>query len=105
MKHAIDIETIEFERSHGRTPRGRGSWAFSLEARPQNSRHILWTPSMTYSEACAYIKRYMQAALTKKDVAETSAYMMNANFSYAYALPNHLQPGVGGAYITLFVQP
>lgn len=103
-KHAIEMETIEFERSHGRTPRGRGSWAFSFMQRPDID-DILWTPSMTYSAACAYIKRFMQAAQTREDLAQTTKYMQDRNEAVVAKLPLHLRPGHGGAHISLFVQP
>jgi len=37
-----------FLTGHMQAPRGRGSWAFSLEERPDD---VVFSPSMTYSEA------------------------------------------------------
>ncbi len=47
---AITFNTVAYEFSHGRTPRGRGSWAFAAVRNP-DTKDIIWSPSMTYAEA------------------------------------------------------
>lgn len=44
------VATEQFEFSHGRTPRGFGSWAFSVAAKPQMA-DVFFTRAMTYAEA------------------------------------------------------
>ncbi|MTH62158.1 hypothetical protein [Paracoccus litorisediminis] len=40
------FDTRDYERSWGRTPRGRGSWAFATE-----TDDWILSPSLTYTEA------------------------------------------------------
>ena len=47
----VEFNTREYEFSHGRTPRGRGSWAFFFD-RSMPVDQAFWTPgSTTYAEA------------------------------------------------------
>jgi len=47
----IHFNDTEYRFSHGAAPRGRGSWAFSVNRDPINNE-IFWTPgSMTYTQA------------------------------------------------------
>ena len=55
----IELETMPYELSHGRSPKGRGSWAFC----PFHKRNAdnamdftLLSPNMTYTEARKWIK-------------------------------------------------
>lgn len=50
----IDVLTHEFEREHGRTPRGRGGWAFCLVSTRQHDYldYVIWATG-TYREARA----------------------------------------------------
>ena len=53
-KLKIHFETIEFENSHGRAPRGRGCWAFADNRKGENP---IFTPySMTYKDAKKWLK-------------------------------------------------
>jgi len=45
----IEFNTYTFQASHGKAPRGRGSWAFSLDRAGRD--HLIFSPSMTYGEA------------------------------------------------------
>jgi hypothetical protein len=46
-KSDIEVCTAAFERSHGKRPGGRGSWAFTF-----GTEEIFWVPgSVTYGEA------------------------------------------------------
>lgn len=55
---ALEFITTDYEFSHNHTPRGRGSWAFCEGRNPDcTSNAILWSPSMTYSEAKAWARR------------------------------------------------
>lgn len=48
---AIDFNTRDYELSHGKSPRGRGSWAFFFD-RSMQVGTAFWTPgSTTYAEA------------------------------------------------------
>jgi hypothetical protein len=47
----IEFNTREYEFSHGKAPRGRGSWAFFF-SRSMNVADAFWTPgNTTYGEA------------------------------------------------------
>jgi hypothetical protein len=59
----IEFNTVEFEFSHGRKPKGRGSWAFSGTRNPR-IEDVFFSPSMTYSEA----KRWFVAKLKAEGV-------------------------------------
>ena len=50
------FDTSEFCLSHGREPRGRGSWAFAF-GRQARVEEVIFSPSMTYTEA----KRWFRA--------------------------------------------
>lgn len=65
----VDFATTEFEFSHGRQPRGFGSWAFSLERNPDVSSPagpaeggVIWTHSCSYTEAKKAAKAALVAA-------------------------------------------
>lgn len=48
------FETLPYELSHGRSPKGRGSWAFCPFHKRNAHDYLDWTvfsPSMTFSEA------------------------------------------------------
>jgi len=48
----FEFSTREFELSHGRSPKGRGSWAFEYDG-----QEPVFTPGgMTYLEAKAWVK-------------------------------------------------
>jgi len=54
----IEFDTRSYVRSHGREPRGTGSWAF--EFNDEAATH--WVPgSRTYTEAKKYIKALVLA--------------------------------------------
>lgn len=54
----ISFDTSEFQRSHLRTPRGRGSWAFTFGNRTPNNdlSDVLFSPSGTFTEAKAWAR-------------------------------------------------
>ena len=59
---AISFNDSPFRRSHLHTPRGRGSWAFADRPNPDvTGPGVLWSPSMTYTEACAWARRQLKA--------------------------------------------
>ncbi len=63
----IEFSTLEFERSHGKLPRGRGGWAFSekrsaLAALPPDGQEIIWTGcNLTLAEAKKEVKAKLAA--------------------------------------------
>ncbi|MGH9317787.1 MAG: hypothetical protein ACRD1P_11870 [Thermoanaerobaculia bacterium] len=59
---AIDFDTSDYASNHGREPRGRGGWAFSLvnPRRGDYLDHVIWTPSMTYGDAKAWVKAHVR---------------------------------------------
>ena len=66
-RRAIDIDPIDFIRSHGNAPKGRGSWAFSTYPNPR-SGDVFFTPSMTFADAKVWAKAY---ARTNHPAADT----------------------------------
>lgn len=64
----FDIDPVEYVWDHGTNPRGRGSWAFS-ENRDANGGDpdILWSPSMTYRDACTWAKAQARARELERD--------------------------------------
>ena len=60
MNYNIDFETIEYERAHGKLPRGRGSWAFCPRQNynaPNYLDHVMWFNG-TYTEAKKRARAY-----------------------------------------------
>ena len=50
----VEVSTVDFEFAHGRTPRGRGTWAFTFDQRHYRdvlSAEVFWSTPGTYSEA------------------------------------------------------
>ena len=58
---AIRIETRAYETTHGKAPRGTGQWAFTREASHGQDARMIFTPAMTYREACAWVRRAVRA--------------------------------------------
>ena len=46
----MEVNTNQFEFSHGRKPRGRGNWGFEFRRSP-NEDHLTFWHMGTYSEA------------------------------------------------------
>lgn len=62
--------TNDYEFSHGHTPRGRGSWAFSEKRNPDFSRDsqdkVFWSPGgMLYSDAKKWLAQCVRTELAK----------------------------------------
>ena len=54
----IRFNDSEYQFSHGKTPRGRGSWAFSVSREPERSGSaIFWTPGSTTFGAAKKLAR------------------------------------------------
>ena len=58
----FEFSTRQFQFSHGRVPKGRGSWAFSIREL-DNGRRQFFSPSMTYGEAKAWIKNQARSMI------------------------------------------
>lgn len=58
----IIIDTADYTLSHGRTPKGKGAWAFFIGCRNDISKLFFAPRSMTYAEAR---KLAVQEALRK----------------------------------------
>lgn len=54
---SIIFDPMPYIRSHGRAPRGRGSWAFAFEG-----REPIFSPSMTLAEAKRWAAAQVRAA-------------------------------------------
>lgn len=52
----IEFNTAKFVFSHGKEPKGRGSWAFAFEG-----LEPIFSPSMTYAEAKAWARGKVKA--------------------------------------------
>jgi hypothetical protein len=59
---AIEFSTRKFELSHGKSPRGRGAWAFAFDGK-DNDRDLFWhmglfVDAKRYARAWAVTKGY-----------------------------------------------
>ena len=60
---AVRFETTEYTNAHGRTPSGRGSWAFieTQHAKCANRfEHIIYTHNCSYTEAKSVVVSKMR---------------------------------------------
>ena len=65
-KHAparcrVDFDDREWIRSRGTAPRGRGSWAFSIEGGPAGE--VYFSPSMTLAAARTWFRAKVRTEL------------------------------------------
>lgn len=78
-KVRIEFVTSPYERSHCTQPRGRGSWAFSLERDPCDViKDVVFTPSCTYAEAKAWARNWAREQLSTgklRDYCGTILYL------------------------------
>lgn len=56
----IEFITTPFFLSHGKEPKGKGCWAFSLDKKA-DAENIFFTKSMLYSEAKKEAKKHFKA--------------------------------------------
>ena len=57
----IEVETIEYERSHGKRPRGWGSWGFTFETVTYRDASEVWfAPVSTFGDAVKAAKAEAQ---------------------------------------------
>ncbi len=68
---AVQFISSEFEKAHGRAPKGRGSWAFSDERTPSPDK-VHFSPSMTLVEA----KKWFRAKLKDMGVTDCEIYIL-----------------------------
>jgi len=60
----FEFDTTEYEWSHGRKPRGRGSWAFFAQgADTSNAEAAVWAPVGTWSEARRWVRANCEAGV------------------------------------------
>lgn len=62
----VEFDTREYEFSHGKSPRGRGTWAF-FPTRQCDVMDAMWSPSMTYAEAKRWAKDQAQTRWSGRD--------------------------------------
>lgn len=82
-KHTlIEIDSSPFVRSHMKDPRGRGSWAFSLEANPRDVvKNVVFSPSMTWGEAKVWARQWF------RDQQAKGVYPLDVSHVTLYAQP------------------
>lgn len=52
LEEAVRIDTNEYQNSHGKTPKGRGSWIFAFDGEDDTKDSDKWfTANGTYAEA------------------------------------------------------
>ncbi len=56
---AITFNDGPFITSHGRSPKGRGSWAFA-DCPDPDMNEVIFTPSMTYTEAKTWMRKHLK---------------------------------------------
>lgn len=57
---AIEFDAGEYIATHGRAPRGYGSWAFSTKRNPDvtNPDECFWAPVGTFAEAKRWMRQH-----------------------------------------------
>ena len=73
IRTVVEFDDIEFQKSHGRAPRGRGYWAFSTDRRGRE--HLLFSPDMTYAEAKKWAKTAHLELAVGLDLAFLTLYV------------------------------
>lgn len=66
---SIEFDTFTYELSHGKSPRGRGSWAFCpfhLRNAEDYMTRTLWSPSMTFTEAKKWAKAQIAERISNR---------------------------------------
>lgn len=60
--NSIECNTMLYEREYGKSPKGRGSWAFSIGSKEgyEDVTKAFFTNSMTYKEAVKVAKKEAQ---------------------------------------------
>lgn len=48
---AVEVCTTEYEFSHGKAPRGFGSWAFAFNPHWRDVSEVFWVNGSTYGDA------------------------------------------------------
>ena len=61
---AVRVEVVDYVRSHGKTPRGYGSWAFAFD-RHATVDDMHWEHQSTYADAKAKAKAKASSAAAK----------------------------------------
>ena len=69
----IEFLTDDYEWTYGHAPRGRGSWAFAEDRNADClSGNILWSPSMTYTEA----KKWAREELKRRNLRADALWVL-----------------------------
>lgn len=70
----IKIETRKYEASHGKQPRGEGSWGFIFSERVQfanghsDEERVVFSPTLPYRSACAWFRKYVREQVRYQDL-------------------------------------
>ena len=67
-KTSVRFDNSPFVRSHGKEPKGRGSWAFQIDG--LRDARIEFSPSMTLAEARRWMAERVQAMPACEGVAQ-----------------------------------
>ena len=52
----FDFDTREYSFSHGKEPRGYGSWAFEFEG-----KEPVWAPTSTHADAKRWVRQHIRS--------------------------------------------
>lgn len=52
---SVEVDTTEYEFSHGKKPRGRGGWGFEVNGA------VVWAPCSTYGDAVKWARAQASA--------------------------------------------
>lgn len=79
MARKIIFSDAPFVASHGRVPKGRGSWAFSLERNPRDIlADVAFAPVGTFTEAKAWARVWADAEAARRGVPSARAIVVFA---------------------------
>ena len=75
----VEFNTTEYVSSHAKNPRGRGSWFFEVEAvdafEVESGTKHWFTPSMTFTQAKAWITGAVKEWTAKEDIVAHHVYV------------------------------
>lgn len=68
----IDFDDTQYIFTHGRAPRGYGSWAFSLSRKCDNP---IWAPQMNYSDAKVWMRAWVRKNYPDTNALQGTVYV------------------------------
>jgi len=61
----MEISTIPYQVTHGKLPKGRGRWAFAMEAYPESPEGIWFSQNLKFADAKKQATEHFAGKATK----------------------------------------